>query len=217
MSVELIWDLPPPSAGKPSPLTLVLTHGAGMPATSETMNTLARLIARQGIAVARFNFPYMQRAQETGRRPWPPDPDDVLTATYIQVIQQFAAKGVPPARLAIGGRSMGGRVAARIADPAEVAALIPISYPFHPPNDPTRAKTAHLQTIATPTLIVQGERDEYGTRSEVEGYDLSPNISLEWIPDGNHGLVPRKRSGHTVEGNLRVASAAIAEFIQRLR
>ena len=60
--------------------------------------------------------------------------------------------------------------------------------------------------MATPTLIVQGERDEYGTREEVEAYDLSPAIELSWIPDGNHGLVPRKRSGHSEEGIPRAGS-----------
>ena len=214
--VELIWDLPPAGV-KASPFTLVFTHGAGASCTSDTMNALAAGIAARGVAVARFNFPYMQRAMESGRRPWPPDPDDVLTATYVQVLQQFAAKGVPTSRLAIGGRSMGGRVASRLADAAEVAALVPISYPFHPPRDPSRAKTAHLQDLATPTLIVQGERDEYGSRAEVEGYALSEAVQLAWIPDGNHGLAPRKRSGFTEAGNLALAAEAAAAFLHGLR
>ena len=217
MAVELIWNLPPSEVEAVSPLTCVFTHGAGAPATSDAMTAIAQQVAQRGIAVARFNFPYMQRAQESGRRAWPPDPEDVLVATWVEVMQQFVAKGAPVSRLVIGGRSMGGRIASAIADAAEVAALIPISYPFHAPRDPSRASTTHLQTIATPTLIVQGERDEYGSREEVESYHLSPNIKLHWIRDGDHGLKPRKRSGRTESDNFTDAANAIADYIHNLK
>ena len=77
-------------------------------------------------------------------------------------------------------------------------------------------RTAHLRNIETPTLIVQGERDQYGSREEVSGYNLSPNIQVHWIPDGDHGLTPRKRSGVTEQENLESAAEAIAEFIGAL-
>ena len=209
MEAPLIWNLPP---SPPAP-TLVVTHGAGASSTHPNTTRLAELIAERGVRVARFDFPYMRRAIEAGRRPWPPDPEDVLASAWVQVIQQLAQQGVPTSQLFFGGRSMGGRIASYIADAVEPAGMVCISYPFHPPNDPARAITIHLQQLATPTLIVQGERDEYGTRAEVEAYELSPNIQLAWIPDGDHGLVPRKRSGHTEEGNRELAADAIAEFI----
>ncbi len=173
---------------------------------------LAELIAERGLRVARFDFPYMRRAQAEGRRPWPPDPEEVLAATWLDMIRQLAELGVPTSKLFIGGRSMGGRIASYIADAVEPAGMICISYPFHAPAQPSTAITIHLQQLATPTLIVQGERDEYGSRDEVERYALSPNIQLAWIPDGDHGLVPRKRSGHTEEANRRLAAEAIVKF-----
>ena len=212
METPLTWNLP---KSPPAP-TLALTHGAGASTSHPNTAALARLIAEQGVRVARFDFPYMRRAMETGRRPWPPDAEDVLAGTWIQVMQQLAEQGVPTSKLFIGGRSMGGRIASYIADAAEPAGMVCISYPFHAPNDPARATTFHLEQLATPTLIVQGERDEYGTREEVEAYDLSPNIQLCWIPDGNHGLIPRKRSGHSEESNRELAATAIADFIKRL-
>ena len=212
METPLTWNLP---KSPPAP-TLALTHGAGASTSHPNTAALAKLIAEQGVRVARFDFPYMRRAMETGRRPWPPDAEDVLAGTWIQVMQQLAEQGVPTSKLFIGGRSMGGRIASYIADAAEPAGMVCISYPFHAPNDPSRATTFHLEQMATPTLIVQGERDEYGTREEVEAYDLSPNITLQWIPDGNHGLIPRKRSGHTEESNRELAAEAIAEFIHNL-
>lgn len=209
METPLVWNLPP---SPPAP-TLVLTHGAGASSTHPNTTRLAELIAERGVRVARFDFPYMRRAMEADKRPWPPDPEDVLAASWIQVIQQLAEQGVPPNRLFFGGRSMGGRIASYIADAVEPAGMVCISYPFHAPKNPASAITIHLQQLATPTLIVQGERDEYGTREEVEDYELAPTVELCWIPDGNHGLIPRKRSGHTEEGNRELAAVAISEFV----
>ncbi len=209
VQTPLIWNLP---ASPPAP-TLALTHGAGAPSTHPNTTRLVERLAALGVRVARFDFPYMRRAQAEGRRPWPPDPEDVLAATWLQVIQQLAEQGVPAAQLFIGGRSMGGRIASYIADAVEPAGMVCISYPFHAPNDPASAITVHLQQLATPTLIVQGERDEYGARDEVERYALSPRIQLAWIPDGDHGLAPRKRSGHSEDGNRELAAQAIADFV----
>ena len=113
----------------------------------------------------------------------------------------------------IGGRSLGGRVASIVADAAEVSGLVCVSYPFHPPRRDGPVRTAHLRNIETPTLIVQGERDPYGSREEVSGYDLSASIQVHWIPDGDHGLTPRKRSGVTGQENLESAAEAIADFV----
>ena len=60
-------------------------------------------------------------------------------------------------------------------------------------------------------------RDQYGSREEVSGYNLSPNIQVHWITDGDHGLTPRKRSGLTEQDNLEAAATAIADFIASLR
>ena len=63
---------------------------------------------------------------------------------------------------------------------------------------------------------MQGERDSFGGVSEVDGYELSSSIELAWMPDGNHSLVPRVRSGFTAAQNLDEATARIAAFVQRL-
>lgn len=210
MSAPLTFD--GPDAG-PRDKILVLTHGAGASSSHPSMAELARLIAERGIRVARFDFPYIRRAAATGRRAWPPDDEDVLVGAWVEVLRELA----PASRLVIGGRSLGGRVASILADAAEVAGLVCVSYPFHPPNRESPVRTAHLRVMETPTLIVQGERDPYGTREEVEQYQLSPNIRLHWIPDGDHGLIPRKRSGLTEQSNLASAAAAIADFVHNSR
>jgi predicted alpha/beta-hydrolase family hydrolase len=135
----------------------------------------------------------------------------VLLDTWRQVIDAVSTE-----RLAIGGKSMGGRMASLIADETKVAALVCLGYPFHPPGKPDRLRTEHLAGLRTPTLIVQGTRDPFGTEAEVPQYDLSGNIRLYWSADGNHDLAPRKASGRSKEQNWAEAAATIAGFLDEL-
>jgi predicted alpha/beta-hydrolase family hydrolase len=157
--------------------------------------------------VLRFEFPYMTRRRKTGSRR-PPDRPEVLLESWRQVIAAHS-----PERLVIGGKSMGGRMASMVADSAGVAGLVCLGYPFHPPGKPEKTRTAYLRDLETPTLIVQGTRDPFGTRSEVAEYDLSPRIKLCWIEDGNHDLAPRKSSGLSREDSLAAAAGAATEFL----
>jgi predicted alpha/beta-hydrolase family hydrolase len=124
------------------------------------------------------------------------------------------------AALIIGGKSMGGRVASLVVDElhaaGRIAGLACLGYPFHPPKKPEQLRTAHLLALACPALIVQGERDPFGTRAEVEGYGLSPAIRLHWASDGDHDLGPRGGSGFTRKGNLAAAADAVVEFAKGL-
>lgn len=190
--------------------TIVLAHGAGAGMDTDFMQAMAEGLVRQACKVVRFEFPYMTRQRESGRRR-PPDREPVLRETWQQVIRE-----VGDSKLIIGGKSMGGRIASLIADEAEVAGLVCLGYPFHPTGKPERLRIDHLQTIRTPTLIVQGERDAFGNRSEVESYDLSESIHIHWLTDGDHSFKPRKASGRTLEENLEEALAAVVSFVQSL-
>jgi predicted alpha/beta-hydrolase family hydrolase len=95
-----------------------------------------------------------------------------------------------------------------------VRGLVCLGYPFHPTGAPDKLRTAHLEGLRTPSLFVQGERDPFGTREEVEGYALSPAIRFEWLPDGDHSFKPRKASGHTYEGHLATAASAAVAFVR---
>ena len=88
-----------------------------------------------------------------------------------------------------------------------------LGYPFHPPGRPERLRTAHLRELRTPALIVQGERDPFGTREEVGSYELSAAITVAWVPDGEHSFRPRVRSGRTAEENMRLAVQLVADFV----
>ena len=103
-----------------------------------------------------------------------------------------------------------------VADEAGARGLVCLGYPFHPPGRPTQLRTAHLADLTTPTLILQGERDAFGTREDVAGYTLSPSIRLVWIEAGDHSFKPPARSGLTEAGNLETAIAATADFLASL-
>lgn len=195
--------------------TLALAHGAGAPMDSPFLVDFAACLARDGVRMARFEFPYMAARRRGERRP--PDREPKLRATWAAVVAHLRAGEVTSARLAIGGKSMGGRIASLVADEVQASALVCLGYPFHPPRKPERLRTAHLATLRTRTLIVQGERDALGTRAEVEGYALSPAITLHWLVDGDHSFVPRRSSGHDAAGHLRAAAHATATFLASVK
>ena len=194
-----------------SRLCLVLAHGAGAPMDTPFMNSIAEAVAEAGILVVRFEFEYMARRRQDGKRRGP-DGAPKLIERYREVVEQL---GDPQATI-IGGKSMGGRIASMIADDANVAGLVCLGYPFHPPGKPERLRTAHLETLQTPTLIAQGTRDPFGTPEEVAAYTLSPSIEVVWIEDGDHSFKSRKKSGRTQEQNLAEAARATLEFANRL-
>jgi uncharacterized protein len=177
---------------------------------SPFMRIVAQGVAASGIRVARFEFPYMRRRRETGRR-GAPDAPMVLLQSWRDAIGELGG----PDHLIIGGKSMGGRIASLVADEAAVRGLVCLGYPFHPPGDRAKTRTKHLQALTTPALIVQGERDSFGGREEVASYKLSPEIRIEWIADGDHSFKPRKSSGRTEAENLRKAIELVVSFVRR--
>jgi predicted alpha/beta-hydrolase family hydrolase len=194
----------PPAAER----TVVLAHGAGAPMDSPFLATVAAGLGARGLRVVRFEFPYMARRRQGGGRKTPPDPAPVLERCFREVIDAVGA----PARMVIGGKSLGGRIASQVADAAGVLGLLCLGFPFHPPGQPARLRTDHLRGLRTPTLIVQGERDPFGGLEDVPGYELSRAISVAWVPDGEHSLRPRLRSGRTEDDNLRLATELVAAF-----
>ena len=197
-------------------MTILLAHGAGAPMDSASMSAAAGALAASGFRVARFEFGYMAARRTSGDRK-PPPRAETLRQEYRDAVSALGAKGP----LIIGGKSMGGRVASMVADDlfaaGRIAGLLCLGYPFHPPGKPQQLRTAHLVNLATPTLICQGTRDEFGTREEVKGYPLSEKIELLWLEDGDHDLKPRKTvSGFSAADHLRTMAAAVKNWTDRL-
>ena len=198
--------------------TLVLGHGAGAGMESPFLALISELLAARGIAVARFEFAYMAARRSGGKRR-PPPKADMLDGEMTAAVRALVAKDVA-GKLAIGGKSMGGRVASHVCAGLHreglVAGLVCLGYPFHPPKTPERLRTVHLAGLTAPALFVQGERDPFGSRAEVEALDLPRSIAFHWAHDGDHDLGPRGGSGATRRGNLEAAADAVAGFLKAL-
>lgn len=196
--------------------TILLAHGAGAPMDSASMAATAQALAAAGFRVARFEFGYMA-ARRTGLRKPPPRAESVQPE-YIAAIDALGAEG----KLIIGGKSMGGRVASMVADKMHaekrIAGLLCLGYPFHPPEKPQQLRTAHLAHLKTPTLIVQGTRDPFGTPDEVAGYALSKAIEFLWLEDGDHDLKPRKKiSGFSAADHLKTLADRVSAWSRPLK
>jgi hypothetical protein len=154
----------------------------------------------------------MVRRRTEGVRPGP-DREGVLLQCWRDVVAELGGG----AHCVVGGKSMGGRMASMVADELSVRGLVCLGYPFHAPGRPEKPRVAHLEELRTPGLIVQGTRDQFGTRADVDGYKLSKTIRVHWIEDGDHSLEPRK--GVSGRGKTEAWAEAIdevAEFVRGL-
>jgi len=194
-----------------APSTLVLAHGAGAPMDSPFMATIAQALAGGDLRVVRFEFPYM-RARREHRGRGAPDREPVLLDAWREVIKALGGGR----QLIIGGKSLGGRIASMVADEAQARGLVCLGYPFHPPGKAPGARLKHLKSLRTPALIVQGTRDSFGGRDEVEKYGLPQQIRIAWIDDGDHSFKPRARSGRTEQQNLAAAADSVRDLLNTL-
>jgi hypothetical protein len=191
-------------------LKIVLSHGAGVAMDSFFMERIARGLGDNGFYVVRFEFPYMRKMRQTGKR-LPPDRTQVLTGSLMETLEEIGEFQ----NLVIGGKSLGGRIASMIADSLGVHALICLGYPFHPPGRPERLRTSHLENLKSPALICQGEMDPFGKAEEISKYPLSPSVRVRFLKDGDHSFKPGTGSSRTYEQNLDLAVDYITEFLTR--
>lgn len=206
---DLLWT----PADRPR-ATVLLAHGAGAPMDSTFMTRIAEGLAARGLAVARFEFAYMAKRRTTGKK-YPPPKAEKLSSEFREAIAAVIAAPERVGPLLVGGKSMGGRVAAITAgealDPA-VAGVVCLGYPFHGPGRPGEIRLEPLQKGRLPTLIAQGERDEFGARAEVETLDVGTLAHFVWIEDGSHDFGPRGASPATLKSNIAAACDAVAAF-----
>jgi len=180
----LVYAAGAPAAGA----TLILGHGAGAGQQSTFMVDFARALSSLGLDIITFNFPYTEQHRRI------PDRGPVLESCYRSVIDASRAKIASAGRfLFIGGKSMGGRIATQVAaaDPTlPLAGLVLLGYPLHPPGRPTQRRDQHLPAIGRPILFIQGERDTFGTPSELQPIVncLHPSPTLRVVNGGDHSF-----------------------------
>jgi uncharacterized protein len=200
-----------------SNIIFILAHGAGAGMSTDFMNHIAQGVSQKGVRVIRFEFPYMTKSRNVGKRRAPDSPKK-LKAHFLQIIEEEQQQH-PTAQIVIGGKSMGGRIASILTSEkshSDISGCICLGYPFHPPGKPEKLRTDHLQQIDTPCLIIQGTRDPFGKKHEVETYTLDQRIKIKWIEDGEHSLKTKKTSKQTWDQALDEAVASICTFLSTL-
>lgn len=197
---------------QPAIAQFIFSHGAGAASDSDFMQHMAKLISEQGIDVGLFDFEYMQIAKQTNKRR-PPERAPKLLIYFEQVLNH-AQPGVP---LFIGGKSMGGRMASMLACSTShpILGVLAFGYPFHPPKKPEKLRTEHFADIVCPFLVLQGERDTFGTRDELATIAMPKQPQYLWLTDGDHSLKPRKKSGVTELQNRETAAFGAVKFIKK--
>ena len=189
---------------------LILAHGAGSPMDSVFMNTIVKGIIERDILVIRFEFPYMSK-RRLGKTSFP---DKVpFLCTFYKDIYHKIKKMFPEKDIWIGGKSMGGRVSAIISKEINVKGVIVLGYPFHPINNLNKLRLECLQNKGPPILIIQGTRDKFGNKNEVNTYYISSKNSIFWIEDGDHSFNTLKKSKNNSEHSIKNAYFKVSDFI----
>jgi len=168
---------------------LLLAPGAGASRDHSALVAIDDALTGAGLAVERMDFPYRQ----AGRR-WP-DSESVLVSSVVAAARALCATAeVPAERVALGGRSMGGRMCSiAVARGLRAACLVLVSYPLHPPARPDKLRVGHFASLEVPCLFVSGTRDRFGSPAELEAATaaIAGPVTHVFIDGADHSLSRR--------------------------
>ena len=170
---------------------VLLTPGAGATRDQRLLVALDR--ALQPLPVFRVDFPY----RLAGRRV-PDKPAVAIAHLVTQAAAIVEETGIRPDQLVLGGRSYGGRMCSMaVAAGLPAAGLLLLSYPLHPPGQPTKLRVDHFADIAVPVLLIGGSADPFGSPAEFEHHtaSISGPIRQVWLPGGHD---PRPANDTTI-------------------
>lgn len=207
-SVPALLDLPPqPQA------CYVLAHGAGAGMDHAFMASLAAALVARGLAVLRFQFPFM--AQGSKR----PDRPDVAQAAVRAAVAE-AARRLPGVPLFAGGKSFGARMTSQAQAEAPlpgVRGLVFVGFPLHPAGQPGTRRAAHLAQVDVPMLFLQGTRDALADLELVRSVTepLAARATLHVVEGADHAFHVLVRSGRTDGEVLEELAGTIADWISR--
>lgn len=192
---------------------VLLAHGAGSDRNAPALVVVAEALEAAGIPTLRFDFPYRLAGRKAPDRP----------AVLLQAVRDAAAElarqtGLPPDRLVLGGRSMGGRycsLAVGDADePLPARGLLLLGYPLHPAGKPDNLRVEHFPRLHVPVLFLSGDRDALAGKDDLEkrAGSIPGRVDFHWLAGGDHGFrVPKSLGGKGEAATLaEVASASVA-------
>jgi uncharacterized protein len=197
---------------------VLLAHGAGADRRAKALVVVAEALAAVDVPSLCFDYPY----RAAGRRA--PDRPPVLAATTREAAHELAARvGLPPERLVLGGRSMGGRVCSLLAadpeDPVPALGLLLLGYPLHPAGKPDQRRDAHFAALTMPCCFVSGTRDSLAPRDALtESVRTIPGpVALHWLETADHGYRPLKASGRSIDDVLVEVAETSVTWVRALR
>jgi len=169
---------------------LLLGHGAGGGVGAPDLVAAAEAAGAARVDVALVEQPY----RVAGKRS--PVPAPRLDEGWIAVVEHLRDGELADLPLVVGGRSAGARVACRTAAESGAVAVLCLAFPLHPPGRPEKSRQAELDAVQVPTLVVQGERDQFGMPAG------GSNRRIVTVA-GNHGL----------KSDLEAVAAAVAGWL----
>lgn len=181
-------------------LTLLLNHGAGGGIDAPDLEALTTHLPRHGITVVRFEQPWKAAGRKVAGAP--ATLDEALRAGYDRLRMQTP--------LVLGGRSAGARSAARCAKSLGAVGCLALAFPLHPPGRPEKSRLPELRGARVPTLVVQGERDPFGTPEE-----FPEDLEVAVVPGADHGFKVPARGEVTQEEAYAVVVESVLEWIVR--
>jgi uncharacterized protein len=203
-----------PEDWKPGGPAAVFAHGMANDMNHPLMVAVAEAMTEAGYLTLRFNFLYRELGKQSA------DPEPRLMLAWERAIDFLRERSdLAPGRVAAVGKSLGGRIASRMAAAGTLSAdaLIFLGYPLHAPGKTDRLRDEDLGRIRMPMLFFAGTRDPFAEiallRRTVEKL---PRAVLETIPDGDHSLDMPKASATDPESVYRGVAAFALDWLRRL-
>ena len=196
---------------------VLLAHGAGSDMHAGALLAVADALAAAKIPSLRFNYPY----RSAGKRA--PDRPKVLDAATREAAAELARRSkLPPARLVLGGRSMGGRYCSMVVgapdDPVPALGLVMLSYPLHAAGRPERPRVEHFPSISVPVLFVSGTRDSLAGQADLvkASRAVKGRVTFHWVDTADHGYRPLKASGRNLADVFDEVARVAADWVAAL-
>jgi predicted alpha/beta-hydrolase family hydrolase len=196
---------------------VLLAHGAGSDQHGAALTAVADALAQAKIPSLRFNYPY----RTAGRNA--PDRPKVLDAATREAAAELARRAkLPPERLVLGGRSMGGRYCSMAVgdadDPLPALGLVMLSYPLHAAGRADQPRAGHFPAIRVPILFVSGTRDSMAGRDDLAraAKAVRGKVTFRWIDTADHGYRPLKASGRSTDDVLAEVAEATTAWVAAL-
>ncbi len=180
--------------------TIVLTHGAGGGIDAPDLVRLARTLPQQDVSVILVEMPWRVEGKKVA--PAPPAIDE----SYLAVLDHLRTRSP----LVLGGRSAGARSACRIGRQVGARGVLALSFPLHPPGRPEKSRLEELAGARLPTLVIQGEKDPFGTPEEFPG-----DVELAVVPAADHSMKVAKSAPLSQADALAVVLEATLEWVVR--